>query len=929
MEVVRLADRIKGITVEIGGDTQGLSKALSGVNKEINSTQAELKDVERLLKLDPKNTELLRQKQELLAKSISNTEDKLEALKEASEKVAETAQNYDAWKAAYDPIKAQIDDTSGKLKELKKRQNELKDAGEINTDAYRALQEEIKNTSQDLADLKEQAKRVSDEFGNPVSPEQYNALQREIAATEISLRDMRTEAARTEDAINGVDERPLEEVGDAADGVSDHLEDMGGALKGMALVEAMDQLSGVADKIKEVGAAAADVYNQEKEATTKASAYFGETGEAAEETAGVIRDVYLGGVGESMDSVSDAVIAVKKNLEGLDAVTMKKITEQAITLDELYGVSMDESLRGVNALMEQYGISAQTAMDYVVKGTQNGLDKTDELGDNLAEYAGKFAQAGYSVEEYFQLLNNGLDGGAYNLDKVNDAINEVTTKLVDGSIADSMSRINEKTGELENGTGGWNRETERVFQAWQEGGATQKEVIGAIVEDIKGTENQQEALNKAALAFGTMAEDGNLKFIESLTTVGDTYSDVTGMAEEFFDQTTTPTQELESNIRQLKDTLKPLGEKLMELANKILPPIVDAVSSFIQWFQELPEPVQNFALILGGVTAALLALAPAIAAITMVVTALQTLLLPILGVILAIAAAIALIITVINNWGAITDWISEKWGQFTEFLGEKWEQVTGWISEKWEQFTTFLSEKWTQFTDFLQEKIDAIIDFFGRLGDFIAGIFTKDWSESLGVLGDLLNGFFASVKNIWDSIKRIFQGIVDFVAGVFTGDWGRAWNGVKDIFGGIFDALIAIAKAPLNGIIALVNGVISGINWLIDRINSISIDNPFTGEELVGFNLGHIGKIPYLAKGGVLSQGSAVVGEAGPELLTLAGNRAIVQPLTNQTTTNTNLGGVTVYVYGAPGQNVNELAEIVADKIDAAVARRGAAWGTT
>ena len=68
-----MADRIKGITIEIGGDTTGLSKALSGVNKEISGTQGQLKDVERLLKLDPSNTELLQQKQKLLADAVGET----------------------------------------------------------------------------------------------------------------------------------------------------------------------------------------------------------------------------------------------------------------------------------------------------------------------------------------------------------------------------------------------------------------------------------------------------------------------------------------------------------------------------------------------------------------------------------------------------------------------------------------------------------------------------------------------------------------------------------------------------------------------------------------------------------------------------------------------------------------------------------------
>lgn len=169
------------------------------------------------------------------------------------------------------------------------------------------------------------------------------------------------------------------------------------------------------------------------------------------------------------------------------------------------------------------------------------------------------------------------------------------------------------------------------------------------------------------------------------------------------------------------------------------------------------------------------------------------------------------------------------------------------------------------------------------------------------------------------------NGVIDFIRGVFTGDWERAWKGLKEIFGGIVGSLVAVMKAPLNGIIALVNGMIDGINWVIRKVNSLSFTNPFSGEK-VGFHFGEIGKVPYLAKGGVLSQGSAVVGEAGPELLTMMGNRAIVQPLTNQTTNTGYLGGMTVNVYGAPGQDVEELAELVADKVQAAVQRQEAVY---
>lgn len=80
-----MAGRIKGITVEIGGDTTGLEKALKSVNSTIKTTQSSLRDVNKLLKIDPSNTELLAQKHKLLKDAIAATSEKLEALKKAQE----------------------------------------------------------------------------------------------------------------------------------------------------------------------------------------------------------------------------------------------------------------------------------------------------------------------------------------------------------------------------------------------------------------------------------------------------------------------------------------------------------------------------------------------------------------------------------------------------------------------------------------------------------------------------------------------------------------------------------------------------------------------------------------------------------------------------------------------------------------------------
>lgn len=155
---------------------------------------------------------------------------------------------------------------------------------------------------------------------------------------------------------------------------------------------------------------------------------------------------------------------------------------------------------------------------------------------------------------------------------------------------------------------------------------------------------------------------------------------------------------------------------------------------------------------------------------------------------------------------------------------------------------------------------DSIKEKFNQFKEWLGNVFVTDWSQKFGFLGDIINAYLANIRSVFDSVKRIFGGIIDFIAGVFTGNWKRAWQGVQDIFGGIMNGLQALVKAPLNGVIGLINAAISGLN----KIQLPSIDIPFFGEVGGwGFN---IGKIPYLAKGGIIDNPTlAMVGEAGKE----------------------------------------------------------------
>lgn len=809
-----MGNRIKGITVEIGGDTTGLDKALRGVNSSITKTQSALNDVNKLLKLDPSNTVLVAQKQQLLSQAVSQTSDKLEALESAQEQVTAAFQRGDIGQDKYQAFQREVEETRGKLNQYKNDLSSLQteqDRLSSNTARLEKLFSSTGTQVDDYADV------LGSKLVSAIKNGTANSDQMKTAIEKIgkSATGGKADIRQLTDALDTVDDGEairnlIEELKQAGDAAQDTAEDVGQIAentKGAALMQTADQLSAVGDKIQDIGTKAMDAYSETENAVTKVNAYFGETGQAAEESANVIKSVYSDGVGESMDSVADAVLMVKKNLGDLSETDLTNLTQQAITLDELYGIDMNETLRGVNSLMQQYGLTAQEAMDYIVVGTQNGLDKTNELGDNLSEYAGKFSQAGYSASEYFQLLDNGLKNGAYNLDKVNDAINEVTTRLVDGTIGESIGSFSTKTQEL--------------FTSWQNGGATQKQVIDSIVADIGNCTNQQEALNLAALAFGTMAEDGNLKFITSLTSVGSTYDSVKGSAQGMFDATTTPMQQMESNTRKLQQALVPLGEKLAELANAILPPLVSVITTIGGWFERLPGPVQNFVIILGALLAAFTALTPVIAAISVAMGALNVSMLPIIAVIAAVAAAIAGIIAIIQNWGAITQWFGELWNTICTGIGAMVDSLKAWFSNLW----THLQSVWEGICNVVQTAVMLLGSIIQGAIDIITLPFQMIWENCKGIVSSVWEGIKSVVSSAIHAVSSTISSVMGAIKNVISTVWNAisskvssVLNAIKTTVSTIFNAVKSVASSVWNGIKSVISSVVDGIKSKVSSV---------------------------------------------------------------------------------------------------------------
>ncbi len=286
-----------------------------------------------------------------------------------------------------------------------------------------------------------------------------------------------------------------------------------------------------------------------------------------------------------------------------------------------------------------------------------------------------------------------------------------------------------------------------------------------------------------------------------------------------------------------------LGEHLLPL----LTPLIQSATNLINKFSEADPKLQQFILTIGMIA---IVAGPALVATGSLISSVGT----IIGVFGKASAAIS------NAGGMmalLTNPITITIAAIVALIAIGYLLIANWDSIK-----SKAGETW----DWIQNK-------FQMFDDFLTSVFSHDWSQNFGAMGDILNGFLATASTVYNSIKQIFSGLTNFIAGVFTGDWDRAWNGVVDIFSGIWSGLTVIAKAPLNGMISLVNAAISGLN----RIN-VDIPNwvPGFGGKKFGFN---IPKIPYLANGTTDWQGGfAYMNEGGRGELTYLPNGAQVIP---------------------------------------------------
>ncbi len=488
---------LRGITIEIGGNVSELSDELGKLGARSRETGRELAEIERALKFNPDNVVLLAQKE-----------------KYASEQAATLRQRLDAVGSAL---------ASGQV--------------ERGSKAYDRLQREVVTAAQKEKYASEQAATLRqrlDAVGSALASGQvergskaYDRLQREVVTATDKLEKMRAKASEARSALDRLESGAqgaaagVSRLGDTLADASRWSEDFKQAYQGALMSLGEDALDAAKDVVSAVYEQAA-AYDS---AASRIEAAVGGAAEQGEVLARVGRSLYSDGWGESMDRVTESVIRAREVLGDLSEEDLSTVTRAAMTLESVFGSDVSESLRGVDVLMTKFGLSAQESADLMVAGAQRGLDYTDELGDNLAEYGGRWAEAGVSATKYFSLLQAGVDAGmvagaqrgldytdelgdnlaeyggrwaeagvsatkyfsllqagvdagAYSLDKVGDYLNEFLTSLSDGRMEKSIGSFSEAT--------------QAVWESYRAGGSTALDVLDAVIGELGSCTSETE-----------------------------------------------------------------------------------------------------------------------------------------------------------------------------------------------------------------------------------------------------------------------------------------------------------------------------------------------------------------------------------------------------------------------------------------------------
>ena len=862
-----MANRIKGITVEIGGDTTKLQTALKGVNGEIKNTQSQLKDVEKLLKLDPGNTELLAQKHKLLGQAVEETKEKLSTLKTAAEQANTALAN-----------------------------------GEISKEQYDALQREIIETEQDLKKLEEQANQSA------------TAMQK-IAATGEKLKtagDNISSAGQkmlpVTAAVTGLGTAAVTTAANFESSMSQVQATMGITKEAMSKVDGqsvntMDTLSELA---KKMGAETAFSASECAEALNYLALAGYDTQQMCDTLPTVLNLAAAGGIdlASASDMVTDAMSAL-----GMGVSESEKMVAQ-----------MAKTASTTNTSVAQLGEGILT-IGATAKSVKGGTAELNTALGILANNGIKGAEGGTHLRNIILSLQNPTDKAAAsmqqlgvdvydsegNMRSLNDILGDLNTSM-DGMTSQEKSNIinnifnktdlSSVNALLANTGDTWDDLQQSIANS---GGAAQQ-MADTQLDNLQGQLTiLKSALEGLAISFGELLmpaikqivgwvqkfvdwlngmDEGTKKVIVTVALLAAALGPVlivVGKVISAVGTIMTVVPKIAGVINTVKTAFAALNMTM--LANPIvliIAAIAALVAAFIylwnncEGFREfwinLWENIKQIAIAVWNAlkeffTAAWNAIVAVAAtvweglktfftglwegikllfmtAVTAISTFLSTAWNTIKTVVTTVFTAIQTFFTTV--WNAISTIVTTVVTAIQTFLTTAWNAIKTAISTVLTAIQTVVTTVWNAISTFITTIVTAIQTFLSTAWNTIKTVittvlnaiktvFTTIWNAIKSVITTVVNGIKNTITTVWNNIKSTVSSVVNGIKTAVSNAFSAMWNGIKSTISGIYNTIKGgfdnavnyiknLASSAFNWGKDLVMGIVNGIKSCIGAV---------------------------------------------------------------------------------------------------------------
>lgn len=753
-----MASRIKGITVEIGGDTTGLDKALKNVNSSIRTTQSSLRDVNRLLKLDPKNTTLLAQKQKLLKQSIGSTKDKLEALKQAQVQAKQQLENGELGQDKYDALQREIVETENELKRLE------------------AEAKTCESKLAKMAAVGDKMQKVGDGMtsaGKSIMP--VSAAVAGLGAVSVKTAADFDSAMSKVSAVSGA-------TGDDFDKLRDKAREMGAKTKFSATeaAEAMnymamagwkteDMLSGV-EGIMNLAAASGEDLATTSDIVTDALTAFG----LSAKDSGHFADILAAASSNANTNVSMMGETFKYAAPVAGALGFSaEDTAQAIGLMANAGIKSSQagtSLRTImTAMSKDFTISGKKIGDVTI-ATTNADGSMRSLTDILAD-----------TREAFSGLTESEQAATAKTLAGKNAMSGFLA-LMNASPKD----IDKLQGALENCDGA----SEKMAETMQDNLMGQLTILKSQLQEL-------------AISFG----DALMPAIRAIVSA----------LQGFINHLNQMSEGTRRVILAFGLVIAALGPFLV-----ILGTIISKVGVAISGFAMLAGKIAAFSAKVGGMSGLMAKVGAAIGGISLPIVAIVAVIAVLVATFMHLWKTNEKFRnTMISIWKSIKatvgKFIADVKARLDE-LGPSFMKITSVLKKVWNAFCKILAPlfegAFRQVAIILKTVLNAIV---GLLDIFI-GLFTGDWKKVWQGVQEIVsavwNGIQAIFKNYLTTIRKVIGVFLSWVGA----NWRSIWNSIKSFTAGLWNTMKGLASSVWS---AIKNAVLTPIRAIKTTASSL------------------------------------------------------------------------------------------------------------